>query len=244
MLFPFNVEKWRKWVVLAEGQQFGDPAPIERVLRWCQIESGGNACAVGRVDNGHVYEAGLGQTYFSSPDAVVFGATVDDVRADCGVGTSMPTNLTDERRIFHARMLLLTVKDHRRRARERLSRNGGDLAEGSDEFWRWVKLVHAAPAMFDFLPACKRALGKFPTWSEFKSWFGGLSYESRYAINKTIAQRAAATPAPGKDDYMTRVWRNCEHFANIGGSSGVGSLELVMLLALGAAAFLLPRFLA
>lgn len=245
-LFPFSVRKWTKWLEEVQADQ-RDAVPIERALRWIQIESGGNACSIGRVGKpgeqypGHVYEAGLAQTYFSSPGAIAHGVTVDQVRADCGSSTSMPQNLTDERRRFHARLAIETVRDHRRRARERLLRHGASLAENTNAFWCWVKLVHAAPAMFDFLGAAKRHYGFFPSWSQFRAYVDGLSYESRYAINKIIATRAAATPAPGKDDYLTRVWRNCEHFAGMPGGGG-GFVELELLLLLGVAAYVLSRF--
>lgn len=241
MTFPFNVEKWRDWLA-REQAGASDPAPLDRVLRWLQVESGGNACSVGRVEDGHVYEAGLAQTYFETPSTVKHGVTSSMLRQRCS-GTAMPTNLTDDDRKMHARVAIATVKEHRQRARAKLQASGAILAENTDEFWAWVKLVHASPAVYDFLAAAKRDIGRVPTWFEFKRYVRSLSYDQRAKINLTVAQRAAATPAAGKAPWLDRVFDNCDEFAGIADGGGFFNLELGLLLAIAAAAYLLTRVL-
>jgi hypothetical protein len=241
MIWPFNVAKWLPWLERVQPANTRDAFPLARALRWIQLESGGNACAVGRVGGshdtypGHVYEAGLAQTYFETPSTARFGVTSAELRADCS-STSMP-DLTDERRLLHARVALETCKDLRARARAKLLLNGASLAESSDDFWAFVKLAHAAPALFDYVGAAKRHLGMFPTWRQFKGYVSGLSYESLYAINHGIAARAYDS-AHNHTTYLDRVWNNCEAFA--GGAGGFIELELLVVLA--AIAFVLSHF--
>lgn len=240
-MFPFAVEKWRPWLMRVQPAGTSDPCPLDRVLRWFQVESNGNVCSVGRVDNGHVYEAGLAQTYFETPTTSKYGVTSSQLRARCS-GTTMPTNLTDDDRELQARVGLATVKDHRAKARAKLKTNGAMLAENSNEFWCWVKLVHASPAVYDFLPHAKRAIGRFPSWREFRGYVESLTYEERAAINQIVAQRADAQPAEGKRPWLDRVFDNCEAFAG-GGDGGFASFELVLLLAIAGAAYLLANVL-
>lgn len=245
MLFPFSVAKWRTWLERVEAGR-DDGFPIERALRWMQLESGGNVCSVGRVGKageaypGHVYEAGLAQTYFSSPSSRAYGVTVDQLRAKCGGGTSMPTNLTDADRLLHARVHMDTCRDHRDRTRSRLSRAGVSIAESSNDFWNFVKLTHAAPAMFDYLGRSGAS-----TWRQFRRFIEGQSYAQLAAVNSGIASRVWRLGVDGKrtrTDYLARVFRNCEEF---GGSGGFVELELVLLLALAMGAHLvITRFLA
>jgi hypothetical protein len=177
--FAANIEKWRKWFGAVDS--LVDSIPDDIALKWTDMESGGNVCSVGRVENGHVYEAGLAQTYFDTPATVKYGVTSQQLRADCaGGGTTMPgTNstapLSDARRILHARVALLTMKDARKAARERLAAAGVSWPESSADFWSFVKLNHVLPALQKFLAPCIKALGFKPTWTQFRAYVESLS---------------------------------------------------------------------
>jgi hypothetical protein len=200
MSFPFNVEKWRVW--LDRAQRFDtDPAPVDLMLEWMRTESGGNVCNVGRVGKaddlergfdppvyvGHVYEAGLAQTYFDSPTTVRFGVTSAQLRAKCS-GTTMPTNLTDDDRAMHARVCVETIKAERGKARAALSKAGVSWPEDGRDFWAFVKLRFAIPALAAFVAPAARA-GRASSWGDFRGYVLGLTLTERAAISPVVARR-------------------------------------------------------
>jgi hypothetical protein len=219
MIFNLSVSKWKPWLERVQAEDPSDPFPIDRALRWIELESGGNMCSVGRVGGDHVYEAGLAQTYFETADSVVFGVTSDELRAKC-TGTSMPTDLTDDDRMLQARVALLDMKAHRARARSKLKANGASLAESGRDFWCFVKLVHALPGLYSYVGAAKRSLGSFPSWDQFKRYVLSLDAAGLAAIDQGTARYQSA---------FKRVFDNCEKFAGAGG--GWIEIELLLLLA-------------
>jgi hypothetical protein len=230
MTFDFNIEKWRKWFGAVDS--LVDSFPDDLALKWTEMESGGNVCSVGRVDSGHVYEAGLAQTYFDTPTTVKYGVTSLQLRADCaGGGTTMPgTNggapLSDARRILHARVALLTMKDARAAARSRLGNAGVRWPESSADFWAFVKLDHALPALARFLAPAKKALGFEPTWAQFRAYVDDLSGAELDAVVPGLSRRVSA---------FGRVWANCEEFASV----APGTSTAKWLLAVGVGGLLL-----
>ncbi len=230
MGFAASVERWRDLVEAHEADD-GDPFPTELALKWFELESGGNPCSTGRVAYGHVYEAGLAQTYFETPDSVVFGVTSAQLRAACGcIGTTQSGgSCTDGGKAMHVDVALRDQRNHRARARAKLQLVGVDWPEGERDFWCFVKLHHALPGLYSYLAPCKRALGREPTWDEYKAWVGARSATELAAIDSGTARYASE---------FGRIWRNCEAFA---GEGSPGVVELALLLALGAAAWALSR---
>jgi hypothetical protein len=223
--FAFSVEKWRPW--LSRFDSLVDPFPMDLALQWVRMESGGNVCAVGRVEGGHVYEAGLAQTYFTSPSAVKFGVTSAQLRAKCS-GTTMPTNLTDADRELQARVAMDTVREARAQARSKLAAAGVSYPESSADFWAFVKLRHALPGLYSYLGPCKRAIGGTPTWMQFRAYVESLTPTQLAAIDAGTARYAGA---------FDRVWHNCETFASV----PAGTSRLLWLVAAGAVLLYMSR---
>jgi hypothetical protein len=218
--FAFNIEKWRKWL---DGAQLfdADPFPTDLQLKWMEMESAGNACGVGKVENGHVFEAGLAQTYFETPTTVKYGVTSAQLRAKCS-GTSMPTDLTDDDRRMHARVAVATFKETRAKARAKLSATGVRWSETSFDFWAFVKLHHALPALYAFLGPAKAA-GAASSWATFRAYVLGLTSAQRAAISPVVAQNYSTAS-------IAHWFDTCEEFASVKWSpSGT-----TMLLKLGA----------
>lgn len=209
--FPFAVEKWRRWIAEAmeDDGDGSDPVPIDLVLKWIEMESGGNVCGVGRVGKpgepypGHVFEAGLAQTYFSTPNERRHGVTSAELRRRCS-GTSMPQNLDDDDRRTQARVCLDTIQEARDIARARLVRAG--VAWPERDFWCFVKLYHALPALYAFLAAAKRA-GQATSWATFRAFILTATPDERGRISPVV-------PARYSTASLAHWLDTCETFAS------------------------------
>ncbi len=162
-IFPPLIEQWRPWferadAAIAHGNPFPDPFPIDLALKWCALESGGNACATGKIVGDHVVEAGLAQTYFETPTTRVLGITSAELRALCPCeGTSQNGGvLTDHARQIHAQVAIGDMHSHRDRARARLAKAGVAVNEQTKDFACFVKLVHALPGPVQLRGASSR----------------------------------------------------------------------------------------
>lgn len=210
-IFPPLIEQWRVWFERAQAadtdpDDVKDPFPIQRSLKWAALESGGNACATGRIQGDHVMEAGLAQTYFDTPTTRVFGITSAELRALCpceGVSQHGGTP-SDHAKQIHTEIALKDMRSHRARARARLAKAGVTWDEGGLDFWCAVKLVHALPGLFSYLAHAKDAAGGTVTWALFKG----------YVQTRTQAELAAVDAGTARySGAFSRVWANCESFA-------------------------------
>jgi hypothetical protein len=193
------VGQWASWLMAA--QVTNDPFPIDRALKWIELESGGNACAVGRVVGSHVMECGLAQTYFDLPETVCYGFTSAQLRALCACdGVSQHGGAcTDSAKEAHGRVAMLDMMAHRRRARMKLDAAGVTLDEKSTDFWRFTKLTHALPGMFSFL----RPSGAHD-WGYFREWVESKKPSELVAFDKGTARYCGS---------FGRAFDNCEKFA-------------------------------
>ncbi len=223
---PAAVSQWAPWLMKAQAEQ-QDPFPIERALRFLQLESGGKACATGRIDHtsGHVYEAGIAQTYFERPDTVVHGVTSAELRALCACEgtTTHGGECTDHAKEIHAQVAMADLKSHRARARVKLAGAGVPWAETDDDFWQAVKLVHALPAMFSFLRHAKDELGDGINFFTFKHWVLSRTELVEKMIKGKPTMVRVANPElfaidHGASDYadaFERVFANCASFVQL-----------------------------
>ena len=193
------VNQWASWLTLAQDP--ADPFPIDRALRWIELESGGQACAVGRVIGAHVVEAGLSQVYFDSAETRRYGYTSAELRALCACeGVSQRGGpCSDHAKEEHARVAMQDMMAHRRRARAKLSAAGVTLDEKGTDFLCFIKLCHAIPGLYSYL----RPSGAHD-WGWFREWVESKKPAELAAIDKGTARYCGS---------FGRAFDNCEKFA-------------------------------
>lgn len=178
---PPAVESWRGLVT-----EMANGIPVEFLLNWIRVESGGNPCSVGIKGK----EAGIAQTYH--PDDDKYGATFSQLRAACDGDTSkLARPLTDAERRLQVIVLVNYVTAAANTVRAQLLGAGAtwvDAGPLSRDFWRMVKLRHALPAIPAYcLKAYRSAVGKPPPdWQTWRRWFESLSASEVVKINSVL----------------------------------------------------------
>jgi len=162
--FPPLVERWRDEVA---KRVKGLGLPVDAILEWIRIESGGDMCAIGGPT-----EVGIFQLMF--PGDAKYGATLDGLRALCQ--KSKGQNPRDISWLSEADLdmqvgagirKVLASRDVVRRV---LAQNGARWPETSFDFGSAVKQIHATPAVItELLPKITRRDGSPPaSWSELR----------------------------------------------------------------------------
>ena len=160
--FPPLVERWRD-----EVAKRAKDLPVDAILEWIRIESGGDMCSVGNPN-----EVGIFQLFF--PSDAKHGATLDGLRAICG--KSKRQNPRDISWLSEAELDMQVgagiskVLASRERVRQVFGQNGVAWPEGSFDFGSAVKQIHATPAVItELLPKITRRDGVAPaSWSELR----------------------------------------------------------------------------
>ena len=158
--FPPLVERWRGEVAKRAGD-----LPINALLEWMRIESGGDTCAVGTAT-----EAGIWQLNF--PDDAKYGATLEGLRAICaksklpGFSLTWITPAEMEMEVGAGIRKITAARDEVRRT---FAQTGVRWPETSFDFGSAVKQIHAAPAVItELLPKIVRRDGHPPSgWDAF-----------------------------------------------------------------------------
>lgn len=175
----------KQWAPLvASRAAFAGFAP-EFIMRWIEVESGGNPCAVGKIGvngpDGNPREMGLGQIY-NPDDLKTLGATGAELRAYCVPGTqklSRPLTATEMDRQV-ALTIALAVKC-RTAAKADYRAVGGDwsVLTARDQ-GKFTKLRHGLPVLSKAGHATARAHYGRPatSWSEFVSAVSHASIKS------------------------------------------------------------------
>lgn len=158
--FPPLVERWRGEVAKRAGD-----LPVDGILKWIEIESGGDMSA-----KGIPVEAGIFQLYF--PDDKRFGATLEGLKA---IAAKSDLHKGDISWLSPAEMDMEVgsgirkVQAARDFVRGLLIANNVHWPENSFDFGSAVKQVHALPAVLgDLLPKVAAKNGPPASWAAFR----------------------------------------------------------------------------
>lgn len=159
--FPALVERWRREVALR-----AQDLPIDAILEWIRIESGGDMCAVGGPT-----EVGIFQLMF--PGDAKYGATLEGLRDLCTRSKSQ--NPSDISWLSEAELdmqvgagirKILAARDQVRRV---FAQSGVGWPETSFDFGSAVKQIHAAPAVIsELVPKITKRSGPPANWAELR----------------------------------------------------------------------------
>lgn len=150
---------------------------LDFVMKWIEVESGGNPCAVGnfkqRGPDGHPREMGIGQ-FYNPDDLVRIKLTGDQLRAYCIPETQkLSRPLTPEEMRQQAKATIDLILYCRERAIRDLSGVGAPMNEAwnpkARDFYALIKLQHGLPGIpKKGFPAVTRLLGHPPrSFAEF-----------------------------------------------------------------------------
>ncbi len=162
MAFSALIESWRPFF----NQLAGD-IPIEFLLQWLKVESGGNSCDIGSCKNGVPQENGPFQ--LDTSNAAEAGTTFDNLRAGCtGCSQTLPI-LSDDQKAEQAQSGINYVTALRAQANQNLANVGANWPETTSDFWKLVKSGHGSKCIGnELLPVVTQILGRPPiNWNEF-----------------------------------------------------------------------------
>jgi hypothetical protein len=179
--FPSLVERWR-YEVAKRAQDL----PVDAILEWIRIESGGDMCSPGLSN-----EVGIFQLMF--PGDAKYGATLDGLRVLCQKSkTQNPRDiswLSEAELDMQVGAGLRKVLASRDAVRRVFAQNGINWPETSFDFGSAVKQIHAAPAVItELVPKITRRDGSPPT-----SW-------------NDLRQKVMSFPLAQMGDGLQRLW--------------------------------------
>ena len=163
MRFPPLVERWR-----SEVAKRAQDLPVDAILEWIRIESGGDMCSTGLPT-----EVGIFQLMF--PGDAKYGATLEGLRALCAKSkTQNPRDLSWlseadlDMQVGAGVRKVLAARDTVRRV---FVQNGVRWPETSFDFGSAVKQIHATPAVIsELVPKITRRDGRPPSsWSDLRA---------------------------------------------------------------------------
>ena len=212
--FPPLVERWRDEVAKrAKG------LPVDPILEWIRIESGGDMCAIGAPT-----EVGIFQLFF--PGDARYGATLDGLRALCQKSkTQNPRDISWlseadlDMQVGAGIRKMLAARDTVRRV---FAQNGVRWPETSFDFGSAVKQIHATPAVVvELIPKITRRDGAPPSsWNDLR----------QKVMSFPVAQMGAGLTrlwnAPSKRGLKNRLedtMRNAEEVGRVWGSAARSS---------------------
>jgi hypothetical protein len=159
--FPPLVERWRR-----EVEKRAKGLPIDAILEWIRIESGGDMCSTGNPN-----EVGLFQLSF--PSDAKYGATLEGLRAICkksqGQNPGDISWLSDnelDMEIGAGIRKILAARDIVRRI---FSSSGVSWPEASFDFGSAVKQIHATPAVItELVPKIAAQSAPPSSWADLR----------------------------------------------------------------------------
>lgn len=159
--FPALVERWRR-----EVAKRAQDLPVDAILEWIRIESGGNMCSAGTPA-----EVGIFQLYF--PGDAKYGATLEGLRGLCERSKRQtPTDLTwltEADLDMQVGAGIRKILASREIVRRVFAQNGVRWAEASFDFGSAVKQIHATPAVItELVPKITRRNGPPQSWGDLR----------------------------------------------------------------------------
>lgn len=160
--FPPLVERWRSEIEKRAGD-----LPVDPLLEWLRIESGGDMCSKGLPN-----EVGIWQLWF--PDDAKYGATLEGLRALCEESKRRnPADLswmTEKDLNMQVGSGIRKILAARNTVRRVFSQTGTMWPETSFDFGSAIKQIHATPAVItELVPKITRRDGSPPaSWSDLR----------------------------------------------------------------------------
>lgn len=160
--FPPLVERWRSAV-----ERRAQGLPVDAILEWIRIESGGDMCAAGTPA-----EVGIFQLYF--PGDAKYGATLEGLRALCARSKQQDPKdiswLTAADLDMQVGAGIRKILASRETVRRVFAQNAVRWSEASFDFGAAVKQIHATPAVItELVPKITRKSGSPPSsWQELR----------------------------------------------------------------------------
>lgn len=172
MTSMYNTESWR-----GVAKTLAKDIPVPFILKWIEIESGGNPCATGGAldRDGHTKEAGIFQFYYPD-DYKRLGVSIDVIRACCEGGSYSKSQVCDRALTgSEINTQMQSGIDYINKARQtseaQLASVGAKWGKSDKGYWKLVKLQHALPTIASMgIPLVTKILGRAPSsWNEFRS---------------------------------------------------------------------------
>ena len=180
---PVNRPALNAWkpIIDALTPQALDPA---FVMKWIEVESGGNPCAVGsfkqRGPDGHPREMGIAQ-FYNPDDLIRINLTSDQLRAYCvPESQKLARALTGEEMRRHAQAAIDLILSCRSRALHDLHIVGAAWDLDGRDFYALIKLHHGLPGLPKRgIPAVTKLLGRPPKdFREFSEALGRVTLDT------------------------------------------------------------------
>lgn len=204
------VERWRP-----EVTRRAEDLPVEALLEWIRIESGGDMCSIGGPT-----EVGIFQLFF--PSDAKYGATLEGLREICkksdtqnprDISWMSPSELEMEvgagiRKVLAARQSV----------RREFAENGVTWPETSFDFGSAVKQIHATPAVItELLSKITRRDGAPPSsWSDLRQKVMSFPVDQ---MGSGLQRLAKAPSKRGLANRLEDTMRNAEEVGRIWASA-------------------------
>jgi hypothetical protein len=211
--FPLLVERWRGEVA---KRVEGTDLPVDAILEWIRIESGGDMCSVGNPT-----EVGIFQLFF--PSDAKYGATLEGLRVLCEKSKRQdPADISWmsvadlDMQVGSGINKILAARD---RVRQVFAQNGVSWPESSFDFGSAVKQIHATPAVItELLSKITRRDGSPPS-----SWSDLRKKVMTFPPDQMGAGLRKLWNAPSKRGLKNRLedtLQNAEHVGRVWSSAG------------------------
>lgn len=203
-----------QWFPVISAYAIPAHIPSMYAVKWIDIESAGNPCAVGKVDkvtrkilptaiakDGHPKEMGIAQ-FYNPDDLTYLHLTSAELRVYCVPGTDkLARALTADELTVQAKATIALIQKCHRAALADLAKIGATWSER--DVWTLTKLQHGLPGLSrSGLPGAKARMGRAPgSWAEYTTAILGGAHTD-------------AGTEPYRSDFP-RIFRNAEACASV-----------------------------